>query len=336
MSSLDYAQEPSRVSGGFETDIFRLALSGAPAALSGPLILRVLRPHHNPRQIRIEGAVQNALLAQGYPAPRAVLIEPDPSVLGGAFMLMEHVAGRPLAEGLDIAVSGGSSARVIRLIVDVPRAVARIATIWGEMHARLHALPVGPIGDALEVAGVPLATMSFDGRLAMMEGEIGRLGLTRLEPVIDWLKAHRPQSAVAPVLCHGDFHPLNILAQDGSVTGVLDWGNATFGDPASDVGSTIANISTVPIGVPPLLRPAMRAVIALALRRYRQAYRRHRPYDEAASRYYQVARCTAQLVGAARHAIAGSGAPAGAHHSPAAQANLVRHVAGITGIAVAV
>jgi hypothetical protein len=48
-------------------------------------------------------------------------------------------------------------------------------------------------------------------------------------------------------ICHGDFHPLNILADKNQPTGVIDWANAVIAEPAMDVGSAIANISAVPL-----------------------------------------------------------------------------------------
>jgi aminoglycoside phosphotransferase (APT) family kinase protein len=38
-----------------------------------------------------------------------------------------------------------------------------------------------------------------------------------------------------PVWLHGDPHPANILIADGRVSGVLDFGDITAGDPASDL-----------------------------------------------------------------------------------------------------
>jgi aminoglycoside phosphotransferase (APT) family kinase protein len=39
----------------------------------------------------------------------------------------------------------------------------------------------------------------------------------------------------APVWLHGDPHPANILIRDGAVSAVIDWGDVTAGDPASDL-----------------------------------------------------------------------------------------------------
>ena len=38
-----------------------------------------------------------------------------------------------------------------------------------------------------------------------------------------------------PVWLHGDLHPANILVNDGQVSGVIDFGDITAGDPASDL-----------------------------------------------------------------------------------------------------
>ena len=38
-----------------------------------------------------------------------------------------------------------------------------------------------------------------------------------------------------PVWLHGDLHPANILVDDGQVSGVIDFGDITAGDPAGDL-----------------------------------------------------------------------------------------------------
>jgi aminoglycoside phosphotransferase (APT) family kinase protein len=37
------------------------------------------------------------------------------------------------------------------------------------------------------------------------------------------------------VWLHGDLHPANILVDDGRISGVIDFGDITAGDPASDL-----------------------------------------------------------------------------------------------------
>jgi aminoglycoside phosphotransferase (APT) family kinase protein len=331
--ALAYAEAPARISGGFETSIFRFRLAGASAALSGPLILRVLRPFRDPTQIRIEAAVQNALAAQGYLAPRVMLVETDVAVLGGAFLVMERLEGRPLAEGVDELVAGGGIGRTLRLLAEIPRTLDRIATVWADCQADLHALPVEPVLRAIEAAGLPSSLVTVDGVLVSLDRAIDRLGLTGLRAVHDWLAGHRPPVPAALSVCHCDFHPLNILSDGGRATGVIDWGSVMVGDAALDVGGTLANLGTVPVGGSGPLRHLARGLVRLALWRYRRAYARRRALDESAVRYYQVLRCLGHLVGAAR-AAGETGPAAGAHHSPAAQRLLIARIRALSGVSV--
>lgn len=45
-------------------------------------------------------------------------------------------------------------------------------------------------------------------------------------------------SIVEDRLLHIDYHPLNVLVEDGAVTAVLDWANARRGDPRADLART--------------------------------------------------------------------------------------------------
>ena len=84
------------LAGGFDTEIHALRLRRAPAGFDGPLVLRVLRAHHDPAMVMREQAIQNALADQGYPAARVLHATRDPAPLGAAFLLMERLPGTPL------------------------------------------------------------------------------------------------------------------------------------------------------------------------------------------------------------------------------------------------
>jgi aminoglycoside phosphotransferase (APT) family kinase protein len=114
---------------------------------------------------------------------------------------------------------------------------------------------------------------------------------------------------------------------------VIDWGSVMIGDAALDVAGTVANISTVPLGGPPVVRHIARAMVRVALWRYRRAYARVRVLDERTVRYYQVFRCLAHLVTAARGA-GQAGPAAGAHHSPEAQRLLFDRIRALSGVRV--
>ena len=93
----------------------------------------------------------------------------------------------------------------------------------------------------------------------------------------------------------------NILAHNGKVTGVIDWVNVVVAPAEMDVGSAIANIATVPFGVPPALRFALRIIMARILARYQRTYAQRRELDGDAVRYFQVFRCVHQLTAVLRN-----------------------------------
>jgi aminoglycoside phosphotransferase (APT) family kinase protein len=131
-------------------------------------------------------------------------------------------------------------------------------------------------------------------------------------------------------ICHGDFHPLNILADHGRVTGIIDWENVVIAPPEMDIGSALANIATVPFGAPPLLRPVVRGLVWFLLRKYLRGYRRRRPLDDAAISYFQVYRAMAQLTAVGRSLAEGQAG--GAFQSETGVRNLIAYISGLTGL----
>jgi aminoglycoside phosphotransferase (APT) family kinase protein len=52
-----------------------------------------------------------------------------------------------------------------------------------------------------------------------------------------WQQAVDAPMDVEPTWIHGDLHPRNILADKDSITGVIDWGDLTVGDRATDLAT---------------------------------------------------------------------------------------------------
>ena len=40
-----------------------------------------------------------------------------------------------------------------------------------------------------------------------------------------------------PTWLHGDLHPRNVLVEHGAITGIIDWGDITAGDCATDLAA---------------------------------------------------------------------------------------------------
>jgi aminoglycoside phosphotransferase (APT) family kinase protein len=70
-------------------------------------------------------------------------------------------------------------------------------------------------------------------RLAQLRGLVDVLALGRLWD--DALAA--PVHQGAPVWIHGDLHPLNVVASEGRLSGVIDFGDICAGDPATDLSA---------------------------------------------------------------------------------------------------
>jgi aminoglycoside phosphotransferase (APT) family kinase protein len=325
--ALDYRAPAQRLTGGFDAAIFAVNLTEAPAALSRPLVLRLFAPTDNPERARRESAVQSALADLGYPAPRAVLAETDRTVLGGAFILMERLAGRVLSEGADGPRNRSGGTAIIRTLVERPRATRRILALWSEAQRKLHALPVDEFERLIAASGLDPQSFDFAAHLEALATRIEQLRLGALEPGLAWLRSHQPPVTRPTVLCHGDLHPVNILAENGALTGVVDWSQLAIADPALDFGTARAILATFPLPGPPPLRALRRAAMNDLARRYLRA---GGCKEDATVRYYQVFNALMQLsvVGlrARREPIARG------YHASAGVRNLIARVQKLSGI----
>jgi aminoglycoside phosphotransferase (APT) family kinase protein len=331
-AGLSYSEPPARISGGYDASIFGFALNDAPAPLRGPLILRLNRAGTNPQRVKLEGVVHNWLAGQKYPVPAVYVAELDAQPLGAPFTVMTRLAGKPLAHEIERIIGGRSAIATALALLRVPSMLRDITDAWVEVQLRLHALDPAPLLAAVRAGALDPAAVAFDEQLSSLAAAVKRLSLDGLRPAIDWLQAHRPAS-LRPTVCHGDFHPLNIIADHGAVTGVIDWTNVVVAPAEMDVGSAIANIANVRFDVPVVLRPVLRVVVARILGNYRRAYAAKRPLDDDAVRYFQVFRCMAQLVPVMGSRIAGA-TYSGAFGSDAAIANLTRYIRRLSGVVV--
>lgn len=111
---------------------------------------------------------------------------------------------------------------------DTAAAAAAVGGFLGALHAPAPAdAPVNP------VRGVPLIARqkTFGQNAATLGDRIDRDAVGRI-----WADAlAAPTWDRSPVWLHGDLHPANILVADGRVSGVIDFGDITGGDPAADL-----------------------------------------------------------------------------------------------------
>ena len=161
-----------------------------------------------------EVAVMGVLSEHGYPVPRVLWSEPDASVLGHPFFVIEHVEGAARTDD-------GALDHMLRSVADLhalpSSAVDAIAGLDG----------VAPAASPQTVVEAQLAHWHAVYRSAVAEP------IPLLEQGFAWLRANLPMTGPV-VVTHGDPGPGNVLQGPAGVTAVLDWELSHAGDAAED------------------------------------------------------------------------------------------------------
>ncbi|MFG2541622.1 aminoglycoside phosphotransferase family protein [Streptomyces sp. NPDC048594] len=111
---------------------------------------------------------------------------------------------------------------------DSPRAAVELARFLAALHG---VAPEGNAGEAL--AGRPLSDRDRATRVAIAEVD-GLFDATAMTELWD-AALSAPGWDCSPVWFHGDFHTGNLLARDGRISAVIDFGGLGVGDPACDL-----------------------------------------------------------------------------------------------------
>jgi aminoglycoside phosphotransferase (APT) family kinase protein len=156
----------------------------------------------------MESDIHNSLVDQGFLAPYVYYACIDDRYLGNQFLIMDFLTGALLPTVFD----------------------QDTAIVLGKMHATLHNADPSQLNENIIAEG-------FGGRQYSIEGKLARLlkaneHLPWIEEIVFWLIENRPSDFEHPSICHGDFHPYNLLAKDGEATAILDWSSCRIGDPA--------------------------------------------------------------------------------------------------------
>jgi aminoglycoside phosphotransferase (APT) family kinase protein len=278
---LEYARQPEPMRGGFWAELFSLSLANPPDGWPAELVARLMP---DPVTARKETIVQSAVAAAGFPTPFVRASGGPDCGLGQAFMVMDRAAGGPVLSGLD---GGLTPAAVLRLLRRIPGLLA------GSM-ARLHALDPDLVRGELEQ--VPEVAVSVIDLLTMLARFATEFGRPDLVGAARWLTDH-PLAPAPDVICHGDLHPFNLLADGDRVT-VLDWSTALLAPRAYDVAFTSLLLSEPPLRVPGWQRPLVRVFGKLLARRFVRGYQRQTAttIESSELRWYQAVVCLRALV----------------------------------------
>ncbi|WP_229404220.1 phosphotransferase family protein [Micromonospora sp. NBRC 110038] len=208
--------------------------TGREVVLRRPPLGHVLATAHDMAR---EHRIISALAPTAVPVPAALLLCPDPAVLGAPFYLMERVDGEVFrSRSQTDALTSGQRRDLAMAMMDT--------------LADLHAVDPAAVG--LADFGRPEGFLGRQVRRWAAQLDQSR---SRPLPGIDELRAALagsvPEGANAGRIVHGDYRLDNLLATVGadpsadgtggtagavSVRAVLDWEMATLGDPLADLG----------------------------------------------------------------------------------------------------
>lgn len=215
-------------------------------AWSGERVLRLARDPRRAPFVEREALALAAAHRAGAPVPAVyerVTVDGRPGVI------MERVDGHDLLTRLGRR----------------PWSVPAVGRVLGRVHARLHR--VRAPREFLDLRREMRRRLESE----LVPGDVRRMALARLEHLPDGDR-----------LCHGDFHPGNLLRGRHDHL-AIDWTNGSAGDPAADVARTLLmlDVGEPPPEAPLLVRRLDRAGRGLLRRTYLRAYRRVRPLDPA-------------------------------------------------------
>ncbi len=281
VTTLEYLEPPTQLTGGFWAELLAFELQDPPAGWEGPLVARVMP---EPALARKETVVQAAVAIAGVPTPRVRGAGGPDDGLGRAFMVMDRADGVPLLAGLDSAAG----------LIGAPRRLWRMPELLADAMAKLHTVDPRPIrGRLADVDGVARTVPEM---LKHIEAWTTLTERADLVSATRWLIDH-PVVAGDDVICHGDLHPFNMLIDERGRVTVLDWSTAVLAPRALDVAFTSLMLSNPPLAVPRPVRPLLRGAGRGLARRFRSRYRYHSGHavDRATLEWFQAVVCLRAL-----------------------------------------
>lgn len=226
------------------------------------MVLKLFHTWMSAGAVEYEARIVRAVCTAGLPVPQVGEVV---EVEGRVGLEYERFTGKAMGEAM------GAN----------PRLLTRLARQLAELQVEIHQIA--------GIEGIPLQKDRLRNKIHEAKGLPPDLQAACLQALTGMPDGNR--------LCHGDFHPLNILmTASGPI--VIDWVDATSGAPLADVARTAVLLHGIEACMvhPKTPRIADRGWVwiqKLALRAYNRAYLRHyfelRPGGEAEyRRWYPI------------------------------------------------
>jgi aminoglycoside phosphotransferase (APT) family kinase protein len=242
---------------GFDSTVLFVRLAGAalPDPWREPLVLRVKADADRTPEAEREAEVQGWMADRGYPAPRVLRVFAAGELVDVPVQVMERAPG-------------------VLLIDRVKARPWRARSLCGQLaeaHVDLHAVPS---------EGFPAGDDLLEQRLRLPHRVCEELDDDALRRGLEQVETLEPTLRDFPVsVCHGDYHPLNVLVS-GAVVTVIDWTDAGLGDRHGDIARTqgLLDLAELAAGNG-VERRVLRIVGPWFARTYRRAYERRLGVD---------------------------------------------------------
>jgi len=224
----------------------------------------ILRLHRDPeaqQRTQWEAAAMKAAADRGVRVP---VVHELTTVMGRPGLIMERIDGPDL----------------LTLVGRQPWRVLWVGRVTGEVHAKLHA------------AKAPDRMLPLRETLRQWIRSSDRVPQHLAEYALEILDGLPDGDS----LCHGDFHPANILMA-GKTPVLIDWTIAKRGDAAGDVARTLLllRLGEPPPGTSTALRLLTHVGRTILTSAYLRAYRRVRLLDMGLVDRWEVAQAAARL-----------------------------------------
>ena len=177
-----------------------------------------------------------------------------------------HAAGLPTPAVLDVGQIGERAGvlferihgpTMLEQMLAGPSDALPLAHTLAELHVALHQI------SAAHSAAPPQQTRLEN---ALTRAKLSQTVRTEMQQILQQLSRSGPTGLV---LCHGDFHPSNIIISPAGPV-IIDWVDLTQGDPTADVARTLLLLeyAVLPFNMP----PEMVAQITALRRQFAAAY----------------------------------------------------------------
>ena len=254
-------ESPRRITDGFDFRVYFVHVGGdgLPAEWSKPVVVRVAPAVARFPMLERETRIQRWCADLGYPAPAPIALLPPGTISELPAQVVQWVPGRTAAA----AMAGAPW--------QLPTLVSRLA----RLQAALHNLPTPAWADA----GAPEWDLA-ETRLRLVRHVVNELDAPDLAAALRAIEELLPRvQPREPVICHGDFHPMNVLVA-GRQASVIDWTDAGIGDRHGDLARTLLIFELAAVAA---ARPGQRALLRAVNRPlaagYLRAYTRRLPVD---------------------------------------------------------